>query len=313
MAHLPFAPEVFTLLEEISEIRYEEPDQQRLLELIPQYAAYYCSLQVQVTRQVIDAAERLRAIATPSTGLDHIEIEYARSKGITIISLKEDYVFLKNITATAELAWALLLGVLRKIPWGFESARQGIWGRDIYRGHQLSGKTIGILGYGRLGEMVAEYARAFRMKVIASDLKRIKAEWVRQVDFDTLLEEADILSIHIHLSPDTRGLIGAKAFAKMKQGIVIINTSRGAIIDEQAFLEALETGKVAAAGLDVIEGEWCRDLADHPLIRYAREHDNLLISPHVGGVTFESQAKAYARAATKLADFFKIHSDTRKD
>ena len=111
MAHLPFAPEVFTLLEEISEIRYEEPDQQRLLELIPQYAAYYCSLQVQVTRQVIDAAERLRAIATPSTGLDHIEIEYARSKGITIISLKEDYEFLKNITGkTRDLGQGYIQG-----------------------------------------------------------------------------------------------------------------------------------------------------------------------------------------------------------
>lgn len=305
MAYLPFAPEAFALLEDVSEIRYEKPDQQRLLKLIPQYDAYYCSLQVQVTRDIIDAAEKLRAIATPSTGLDHIEIEYARSKGITIISLKEDYEFLKTITATAELAWALLLGVLRKIPWGFESVRQGIWARDIYRGHQLSGKTLGILGYGRLGEMVAEYARAFRMKVIASDIKKVKAAWVRQVDFDTLLEEADILSIHIHLSPDTRGLIGPKAFAKMKQGVVIINTSRGAIIDEHAFVEALETGKVAAAGLDVIDGEWNLDLANHPLIRYSREHENLLISPHVGGVTFESQAKAYAQAAVKLADFLK--------
>jgi len=307
MGHLPFAADAFKVLEDLAEIQIEPPERKRLLELIPGFDAYFCTLKVVVDREILDAADKLIAIATPSTGLDHIDVAYARSRGIVVLSIREEYGLLRNITATAELAWALMLGVLRKTPWGFDAVKRGVWGRDLFRGHQISGKTFGILGYGRLGEMVAEYARAFRMKVIACDIKEIESDWVEQVDFDTLLRESDILSIHIHLTEENRGLIGREAFSKMKNGIVLINTSRGAIIDEEAFLEALESGKVGAAGLDVISGEWRSDLADHPLIRYAREHDNLLISPHVGGVAFEAQVMATGFAAKKLADYLRSY------
>ncbi len=276
-----------------------------MLKLIPDFDAYLCSLKVLVDRKILGAAKKLRVIATPSTGLDHIDIEYAKEKGVDIISLKDDYEVLKKITATAEMTWALLLGVARKIPWGFESVKQGIWARDRFRGYQLRGKTLGILGYGRLGKMVASYAKSFLMKVIACDLKKISAAGIEQVDFDNVLRNSDILSIHIHLTKENYGLIGRTAFSKMKEGIIIINTSRGTIIDEDALLEALESGRVGAAGLDVITGEWDSRLKQHPLIVYAGEHENLLISPHVGGVTFESQTLAYTRTAQKLADYLK--------
>jgi len=218
--------------------------------------------------------------------------------------LRHDTEFLDSITATAELAWGLLLATVRRLPWAFDAAKAGHWARDGYRGHQLSGKTLGILGYGRLGRIVAEYGKAFRMRVIACDVREVKAaDGVQMVDFDTLLRESDVLSLHIHLTEENRGIINAETFAKMKLGAVLVNTSRGAIIDEKAFLDALLSGRLGGAGVDVIEGEWDEDLSRHPLIRYANEHENLVISPHIGGVTHESQRMVYEHTVSKLVDY----------
>ena len=184
-------------------------------------------------------------------------------------------------------------------------AAAGHWDRDLFTGHQVSGATLGILGYGRLGKMVAEYGKALRMNVLACDLKEIDAPGVRQVDFDTLLAESDVLTLHIHLTPETHGIIGAAEFGKMKDGVVLINTSRGALIDEEAFVAALESGKVAAAGLDVIHGEWNEDISRHPLIRYAASHSNLIITPHIGGSTWESNRDARLFTARKLIRYMK--------
>jgi D-3-phosphoglycerate dehydrogenase len=122
---------------------------------------------------------------------------------------------------------------------------------------------------------------------------------VELVDFATLLRESDVLSIHIHLTEENRHLFRRDTFAQMKPGAVLINTSRGAILEESSLLEALETGHLGGAGLDVVDGEWSVDLRDHPLIRYARNHENLVISPHVGGVTYESQRAAFTFVAER--------------
>jgi len=173
------------------------------------------------------------------------------------------------------------------------------------RGHQLAGKTLGILGCGRLGTIMGQYGQAFRMKIVGCDTRDVEMVGVEfeRVDLDRLLRESDVLSIHIHLTEENRGLIDRHALAKMKPGAILINTSRGAIIDEVALLDALKHGPLAAAGLDVIEGEWRDDLEQHPLIEYSRSHGDLVITPHVGGVTYESQAMAYAAAAHKLAEY----------
>ena len=305
MADLSAAPWALAPLREVAEVEVLPPDRQALEARIHEFDAYFATLSVRLDAGILRRAKRLRAIATPSTGLDHIDIADAARWGVEIISLKTDYELLDRITATAEMAWCLLLACVRKLPWAFAAAQRGEWARDRFRGNQLAHKTLGILGYGRLGRMVAEYGEAFRMKVIACDVRDFQAPGVERVDFDTLLAQSDVLSIHIHLTEENRGLISRAALAKMKPGIVLINTSRGAILDEAALLEALSSGKVAAAGLDVIEGEWRADLADHPLIRYARTHENLIISPHLGGVTFESQAMALEHTARKLADFLR--------
>lgn len=264
--------------------------------------AYIPSLNVRVDHQILDAAKRLSIIYTPSTGTDHLDLAEIEKRGIGWYSLKNEREFLDGVTATAELAFALMLAVFRKLPAAAAAARSGHWARDVFRGHQVSGKTLGILGVGRLGTMMANYGRAFRMTVIGCDPSYADhAPPCTLVDFDTLLRESDVLSIHIHLTPQNRGLIGGQAIGKMKQGVVIINTSRGAVIDETALLEALRSGQVAGAGLDVIDGEWRDDLAEHPLIRHSRDNENLIIVPHVGGVTYESQSAGIRFVADKLA------------
>ena len=142
------------------------------------------------------------------------------------------------------------------------------------------------------------------MHVVGHDRRSVVLPEVEMVSYDDLLRKSDVLTIHIHLTEENRGLVDRESLRKMKPGAILINTSRGAIVDEEALLEALENGRLAAAGLDVVEGEWRDDLADHPLIRYARSHENLIVTPHVGGVTFESQAMAYTAAAQKIVDFF---------
>jgi len=304
-ADLSHSPRTHAELAKSGKVRYVSATPEALAEALPEADAYYASLDVVLTGELIDCAPKLRAIATPSTGLDHIDLDAAASRGIAVLCLKDDRELLDGITATAELAWGLLLACARRFPEALDASRKGIWARDAVRGHQLAGKTLGVLGCGRLGTMMGQYGQAFRMKIIGCDTRDVEMPGVQfeRVDLDRLLRESDVVSVHIHLTEENRGLIGRDAFAKMQPGSILINTSRGAIIDEAALLDALKHGPLAAAGLDVIEGEWRKDLDQHPLIEYARAHGNLVITPHVGGVTFESQATAYTAAAHKLAEY----------
>lgn len=303
MVDLEPYPEVKVPLEELADVTYRQPSHEALVEMIHGYDAYFGHIHVRVDREVIGRSARLRAIATPTTGTDHIDLDAAKERGIEVISIKTEYGLLDTFTATAELAWGLLIACLREIPAAHGRATSGHWDRDLFTGHQLSGKTLGVLGYGRLGRMVADYGKAFRMRVLACDIKDFAAPGVARVDFGALMRESDVISLHVHLTPATTGIIGREAFSKMKSGVVIINTSRGALIGEDAFLDALESGRVGAAGLDMIHGEWGKHIEQHPLIRYAATHRNLVITPHIGGSTFETNRDARLFTARKLARY----------
>ena len=305
MADIAACPEVLKPLDSIGDVVELPASQEVLVERIHEFDAFLTSLTVETNRAVLQNVKKLQVIATASTGRDHIDVTEAERRGITVLSLKDDTEFLRTMTSTAELTWALLLAVVRKLPAAVAAARLGRWGRDEFRGTQLSGKTLGIAGYGRLGTMVAEYGKAFGMRTLVCDVKPMQTSaGVEQVTFEDLLQRSDVVSVHVHLSNETRHLLDAKAFASMKPGAVLINTSRGGIVDEAALLNALQSGHLAGAGLDVIDGEWRKDLVDHPLIQYAKHHDNLLISPHIGGVTYESQFLAYGKIVQRLIEFF---------
>jgi D-3-phosphoglycerate dehydrogenase / 2-oxoglutarate reductase len=306
-ADLTHLPETRGILESAATVRYISPTPEALASAISDAHAYFASLHVQLTRELIERAPLLVVVCTPSTGLDHIDVKAAVKRGITVLSLKDDRDLLDRITSTAELAWALLLACARRLPEAIDASRRGHWARDELRGHQIAYKTLGILGMGRLGTMMAGYGQAFRMQVLGCDILPIRKPGVEGVSFDELFERSDVVSIHVHLTDQTRGLVNSAALARMKPGSILINTSRGAIVDEPALLDALQHGPLATAGLDVIEGEWRQDLDQHPLILHARTHGNLVITPHLGGVTFEGQEMACSAAARRLADFLRKH------
>lgn len=296
-------PHILDRLREVAQVEIIEPTRDNLLRHIGGQDAYLASLHVRLDEAIIARADRLRLVATPSTGLDHLDGTELARRGIEVISVREEYELLDRVTATAEMAWCLLLAAVRQLPHAHGAVGRGEWSRDAFRGRQLSGLTLGVLGVGRLGTMVARYGQAFGMRVLGCDTDpRRRLDFVEYVDLPTLLRDSDVISIHVHLTDDNRGLLDADAFATMKDGVVIVNTSRGAIIDEAAMVDAIERGKVGGAGLDVVDGEWREDLDRHPLVALSRENPRVVISPHLGGVTYESQEMVYRFTANRVAE-----------
>ena len=269
--------------------------------------AYISSASLQVEKDFIDASPLLKVIASPSTGKDHIDVELLKSRGIVLLDISKEFELLDEFTATSELAFTLLLALVRNLLPVVENANNGIWSREKLSGTQLYGKTFGILGLGRLGKISAKIANGFGMKVIAHDIINSEAANVNNVSLKELLNSSDVLSVHIHLNEENIGFLGKDEFNQMKPNLILLNTSRGKIIDEAALLEALQKKLIAGAGLDVVDGEWLseKDLIQHPLIEYARNNQNLIIVPHIGGSTYESITGARVFIAEKLSKFLR--------
>ena len=274
-------------------------------EVIGEYDAYLAAMTVPFDAAMVARAKKLKVIGTPSTGTDHIDRKAVQAAGIECFDISKELDLIRSFTATSELAFALLLNVNRKIFPAAHSVFQGGWGREDYSGFQLSEKVFGILGLGRLGTISARIAQGFGMKVIACDAHNVLASGVEIVDFDTLFRESDALSIHVHLDDGTRGLVDARALSLMKSSAILLNTSRAAVVDDDALLEALSTGKIGGAGLDIIDGEWDDDIAQNRLVAFAKENENLLITPHIGGATYESINGARIFMARKVADYLR--------
>jgi len=283
----------------------ESPDRGWLEKHLPSADAYLATLRIPLDRDLVSRARSLKVVGTNTTGTDHLDLVALAERGVQVLSLKNDLSFLRGITPTAELAFGLLIACARRFRECSESSREGHWGRHDMAGLLLKGKTLGIVGLGRLGTMVAGYAKAFHMRVVACDPGPHRSPaHVERLPMDKLLRESDFLSLHVHLADETHHLIGPKEFARMKKGVVLINTSRGGLVDEKALVKAMETGRVAAAGLDVIDGEWQEDKYNHPLIAYSRKNPNLLITPHVGGTCPEAIRASMQHTVSKMAIFF---------
>jgi D-3-phosphoglycerate dehydrogenase len=292
-------------LRRVGEVDEVEADREQLLTRVSDYDALFICIRNVIDREVIERGARLRYIATPTTGTDHIDLDAARERGVKVLSLAGETTFLRDVTATAELTWGLLLALIRKLPLAHQSVVRGEWQRDQLRGTELRGKTLGVIGYGRLGRMVAEYGRAFRMKVLAFDRNPERdAPHVGFVGLEELIRGSDVVSLHLPLTPETDGFFGAAKLSQMKPGAVLINTSRGRIVDEGALLQALRDGTIAGAAVDVLAGETSNRadwLAGDPMRNYASEHSNLIITPHIGGVTTDSVEMTNLFMIEKLA------------
>ena len=271
--------------------------------VIGNYDAYLCSMNVPVDAELVRRARRLKVVGTPSTGTDHLDTAAIDAAGIKRFDISKELDLIRSFTATAELGFTLALNLNRKVLPAVRSVFDGQWGREAFTGFQFAGKTFGILGLGRLGTISSRLAQGFGMRTIAYDVQPVQAPGVTRVDFDTLFRESDVLSIHVHLTPATRGIVGRRELGLMKPTAILVNTSRAAIVDESALLDALDSGRLAGAGLDIIDGEWEGNIGGNRMVEYARQHDNVIITPHIGGATDESINGARIFMARKVADY----------
>jgi len=243
-------------------------------------------------------ASSLKAICTASTGTNHIDKIMCERRGIKILSLTADYEVIERITSTAEHAFCLMISLIRNLPTSFKAAQDLDWDYTKFIGRQLDHLTAGIVGYGRLGRMMAKYCQAFGMKVLVCDPYK-GVDGFECVDFTELCSRSDVISLHIHLDDKTANMINASAIQKCN-GVYLVNTSRGGVVDEAAVIDGLASGKLAGYGTDVVVDE-LGDIENSALIQ--RSHDlNIIVTPHIGGMTREAQEIAYNSAANKIGD-----------
>ena len=288
------------ILKGIAEVVQVEAEPEILGEHLQTADAFLdASMKVKITPEMFEGSPKLKMISCATTGSDHIDKNSAEKHGVDVRTLREDAELLINITPAAELSWALLMACTRKLKAAFKHVTDGKWSREEFPGVMLKGKSLGLVGCGRIGGWMAKYAQAFGMEVIGYDpfLKSFPSN-IKPTTLEKIFDLSDFISVHVHLSDDTSGLVSEKLLNRCKKGVVIINTSRGQIIDETALLNGLLSGHIGAAGLDVLTGE--PEISNHPLVEYARMNDNLLITPHCGGYSPDSLSLVCARAAEKI-------------
>ncbi|MEM0023042.1 MAG: glyoxylate reductase [Thermofilaceae archaeon] len=286
--------------------RYTPPPREVLLEKARDVDALVTLLTDRIDRELLDNAPRLRIIAQYAVGYDNIDVEYATRKGVYVTNTPGVLT-----DATADLAWALLLAAARRIVEADRFVRSGEYWRTgtgwhplMMLGYHVTGKTLGIIGMGRIGQAVARRAKGFDMRILYYQRHRLPGELERElgaqyVDLETLLRESDFVTIHVPLTKETYHMIGERELKIMKRAAILVNTARGAVIDEQALVKALKEGWIAAAGLDVFELEPLPP--DHPLTKL----ENVVLAPHIGSATYETRAAMAELVARNLVAFYK--------
>lgn len=267
-----------------------------LRRILPGYDGLIIRSGTKVTADLLEATQTLRVIGRAGIGVDNIDLPTATARGVIVMNTPEG-----NAVTTAEHAIALMTSLARRIPQATQSLKEGTWQKGRFKGLELFNQVLGVIGLGNIGAIVADRARGLRMRVIGADPlvseERAQRLGVDLVSFDELIAKADVISCHVPLTNETRGLIGRDAFARMKDGVLIVNAARGGVVDEAALLEAIESGKCAGAALDVFETE--PPPPGHPLLA----RDEVICTPHLGAATSQAQLNVAIAVAEQVRDF----------
>lgn len=262
-----------------------------LIENIAEVDVLFVRLRFKLTKEILEKAPQLQYILTATTGLDHIDTDYFESRGGKVISLKGEVDFLGSIPSTAEHTWALLLALLKKIPSAFEDVKEGNWHRDHFKGNNLRGKKIGILGLGRVGKQVAHFAEAFGLEIGYFDVVAQTNHYTSFSNPLQLFAWAEIISIHIPYNTKNENFVNMELLQHCQKNAVLINTSRGNVWDENWVAELLKQNKIFGVATDVLQDEFNKKyLKRNPLVELATEEYNIIITPHIAGATYESMA-----------------------
>ena len=297
----PVSPKGIALLQQRPEFKVvvlpKRHSEAELLPLVQDAVAMVVRSETKVTRKVIEAAASLRVVGRAGVGVDNVDVDAATEHGVVVMNTPGG-----NTISTAELSFAMLLSLARKVPQAYASMSSGKWDRKQFQGVELAGKTLGVLGLGRIGTEVSKRALVFGMRVLAYDPflteARAKALGIQmEPDLDNLYRDADFITIHMPVTDQTRGMLNAAAFSKMKPKVCLVNCARGEIVVEKDLLAALDSGKVAAAALDVFQTEPLP--ADHPF----RTHAAVTLTPHLGASTHEAQEKCGIEVAEVIAAY----------
>jgi D-3-phosphoglycerate dehydrogenase len=269
---------------------------EELLSVAGNYDAMIIRSRTKVDRAVLDRAARLKLVARPGTGLDNVDVEYAKSKGVSVVNSPESLV-----EAVAEHVLLLMLGVSRKVVRADVTTKAGQWEKNELVGRELRGKVLGIVGLGRIGRRIGEVAKVMGMSILVYDVIPLSEAVLeplgaRVVGLDELFSSSDFITLHVPLTPETARLAGAERIAKMKKGAVLVNTSRGGVVDEDALASALREGRIGGAALDVFEKE--------PPSGAIMGAPNTILTPHIGGQTEEAQSNAVTVIGEKVRAFF---------
>ncbi|MFP4475253.1 MAG: phosphoglycerate dehydrogenase [Desulfatibacillaceae bacterium] len=270
---------------------------EELLEIIGDYDGLIIRSATKVTEQILEKAENLKVVGRAGIGLDNVDIPVATSRGVAVMNTPKG-----NVVTTAEHAISMLMALTRNIPRGTASMKAGRWDKKLLQGREVMNKNLGLIGYGKIGSVVADRARGLRMNVLVYDpvvpREKIEKDGHKPVDLDELYAQADYISIHVPKGKKTLNLLNKAAFDKMKEGVMIINCARGGIVNEQDLHDALTSGKVAGAALDVFETE---PPGEHPLF----ELDNVVATPHLGASTREAQTNVAVQVAEQMIKYLK--------
>lgn len=274
------------------------PDLSRddLLKTVSRYDALVVRSRTKVDREVLDRAASLKIVARPGTGLDNIDVDYAKSRGIAVVNSPESLV-----EAVAEHVVLLMLALSRKLTAADASVRANRWEKGSFVGAELKGKVLGVVGLGRIGRRIAEIARAMHMSILVYDVIAIPPEVISSLEakvvaLDDLFRSSDYVTLHVPLTQDTAHMVGRERLAEMKKGAFLINSSRGGVVDEKSLAKALEGGQLGGAALDVYEKE--------PPAGPILDAPNTILTPHIGGQTEEAQADAISVVGEKVKTFF---------
>lgn len=303
-------PQLSSLTEMFEVVTIDIRHQHKAVELLQMHqpVAIFVGLGLLIDQAILDASANLRWVVSPTTGSDHIDLLHASRLNVKVVTLRDVTSEISAISSTAELAWGLVLALARRMTSAHQSVMSGIWDRTLFKGVELRGKTMGVVGLGRLGSFVAQYALSFGMKVLAVDVRPTATlPSVKCVEMSEMANKAHVISVHVPLSPKTEHLIDWPFLQQLQNGALLVNTSRGQIVDEVAVAMAIREGILGGYGTDVLAGErtWNGRLETNVITPLIAEGFNVIVTPHIGGYTTEAISQTRGQIVAVFLDRYR--------